>query len=150
MFSLRIHLLLIRFRFSLAIFVPCLLLARSLRSQAQHNPGTLRTPKTSINPAKQRPKTDWKAVEFISWRSLVNACWTEELFSLPSDRTLESGKLETAAAQWVAGLGINLTSNLTAKADSILQFRCRRCVESIVPTLTPAPVQVHPNLSFWL
>ena len=65
-----------------------------------------------------------------------------------SGRTFESGKLETFAAQGVAGLGINLTSNLTAKADSILQFRCRRCVESIVPTLTPAPVQVHPNLSF--
>ncbi|MGN0478670.1 MAG: hypothetical protein ACI4GO_04500, partial [Hominenteromicrobium sp.] len=40
-----------------AIFVPCLLLARSLRSQAQHNPGTRRTPKGLINPAKQRPKT---------------------------------------------------------------------------------------------
>ena len=57
MYSLRIHLLPIRSLLSLAIFAPCALLARYLRSQAQHFTGTLTASKPSINPAKQRPET---------------------------------------------------------------------------------------------
>ena len=86
MYSLRIHLLLIRPLFSLAIFAPCALLARCLRSQAHHFTGTLTASKSSINPAKQRPETYWKAVDFISCRSLIIACWTEEPDGRPSSR----------------------------------------------------------------
>lgn len=67
-----------------------------------------------------------------------------------SGRTFESSKLRSLAAQGIAGLGINLTSNLTAKADSTLQFRCRRCVESIIPTRTLDPAPTPLDLSFWL
>ena len=114
MFSLRIHLLLIRFRFSLAIFVPCLLLARSLRSQTQYNPGTRRTPKGLINPTKQRLETDWKAVEFISCGSLVNACWTGERDGQPWGRIARVRKLVSIAAQRFQSSKVFPTANLTS------------------------------------
>ena len=72
-------------------------------------------------------------IDFNAWR-------TEEHDGLPSDRTFESGKLGSLAAQEVAGFGIHLTSNLTAKADSmrydLSYIRKNRCLFLYLPTMS--------------
>ena len=71
----------------------------------------------------------------------ISAWRTEARDGRPSDRTFEGNELEITAAQGVAGLEINLTSNLTAKADSmrydLIYMRIYEKIEAFFCTCPP-------------